>query len=312
MATVMTEWQSTKPNPDEDYLKALWQAEIKSSERALAKAESLSRKRQANIMPLLKGSGLSQADIAKRLKENADLSRKSLKEIERELAKPPLDFTALHKQDLELAKANAKRIEEHNPSWSGVIWNANYAGAWWSWNGESEEVPAATFRVDLNRFDPRSQAWGEGWWDGDWSRLHGYMAFQFTPPSWGHLHIYTYPWLHGYYCLYSNDEWWNSEYARTELDTWVDVYQNFWRGRQYRRRFTLAGDELHPERCGRIDSQYSHAYYTNVGAGDTVTIRVGAQLYSYARASGGRSRLNFQAGAANYIYVPYVHWYLHH
>jgi hypothetical protein len=308
----MTEWQSTEPNPDEEHLKTLWQAEIKNDERALAKTEELSRQRQANMMPLLKGSGLSQADITKRLKEGAGLSKKSLREAERELAKPPLDFKVLHKQDLERVKANAERMGGGNPSWSGVIWDAGFGGAWWSWNGEAEEVPGVTFGVGGNRVDPRTQAWGEGWWDTDWSRMHAYLAFRFSPPSWGHLHVYTYPWMHGYYCLYSNDEWWNSEYARAELDTWVDLHQNFWRGRQYRRRFTMAGDELHPERCGRVDSQYSHAYFTNVGAGDTVTIRVGAQLYCKARASGGRSKLNFQAGAANYIYVPYVYWYLHH
>ena len=30
VATVMTEWESTKPNPDEEHLRALWQEEIKS------------------------------------------------------------------------------------------------------------------------------------------------------------------------------------------------------------------------------------------------------------------------------------------
>jgi hypothetical protein len=38
---------------------------------------------------------------------------------------------------------------------------------------------------------------------------------------------------------------------------------------------------------------------------------VGARLYDYARAGGSHSKLNFQAGSANYVYVPYVYWYLH-
>lgn len=312
MATIMTEWKSTKPNPDEKHLKALWQEEIKNLERSLAEEGKASRRRQANILPLVKASGFSQGDIAERLKEGAELSRKSLKVVERQLAKPPINFKALHEQDLDLAKANADRMEGHNPCWQGFIWNPSYGGGWWSWNGEAEEVPNVTFDFGAKRFDPRAQAWGEGWWDGDWSDLHGYFAFKLTPPSWGHLRIWTWPWLHGYYCLYSDDEWWNSEYARARLYTWVDVHQNFWRGRQYRLNFSMGGDELHPTRCGRIDRQYGHYYSTNVGAGDTVTIRVGAKLYCYARASGGQSRLNFQSGAGNYVYVPYVYWRLCH
>lgn len=312
MATIMTEWKSTKPNPDEKHLKTLWQEEIKNLERSLADEGEASRRRQANTLPLLKATGLSQGDIARHLKEDADLSRKSLKEVEQQLAKPPVDFAALHKLDLELARANAKRIEGHNPSWQDWIWDPSYGGGWWAWNGEAEEVPDVTFNVGANRFDPRVQAWGEGWWDADFSRMHAYLAFTFSPPSWGHLHIHTYPWLHGYYSLYSNDAWYKSEYARAEVDTWVDVHQNFWRSRQYQRRFTLAGDELHPERSGRRDAQYGDHFYTNVGENDTVTIRVGVRLYCRAKASGGRSRLNFQTGAANYVYVPYVYWYLHH
>jgi hypothetical protein len=308
----MTEWQSTEPNPDEEYLQALWKAEIRSFERSIVEEGKASRRRQANTLPLLKGGGLSQGGVAKLLKEDADLSRRSLKEVEQQLVKPPIDFETFHKQDLELAQANAERIEGHNPSWQGFIWAPGYGGAWWEWNGEAEEVPGVTFNVGASRVDPRVQAWGEGWWDADFSRMHAYLAFRFRPPSWGHLHIHTYPWLHGYYSLYSNDAWYKGEYARAEVDTWVDAHQNFWRARQYRRRFTLGGDELHPERSDRIDGQYGHHYFTNVGANDTTTVRVGVRLYSRAKASGGRSKLNFQAGGANYVYVPYVFWYLHH
>ena len=312
MTKIVTKWESTEPNPDEEHIKGLWQAEIKDVERSVAEEEGLSRRRQDNIKPLVKGSGLSQDEIAERQKQGKNQSGKSLKDSEKQLTKPPIDIETLHKQHLELAKANAERKKSPgNPSWWGYIWNAAYGGWWSSWNGETEEVPNVSFNVGANRFDPRAQAWGEGWYDGDFSKIHGYLGFRFNPPSWGHLHIYTYPWLHGYYNLYSDDEWYNSEYARAKLDTWVDVHQNFWRSRQYRRRFTMASGELHPTRYGRFDSSYSHAYYTDVGEGDTVTIRVGTHLDCYARASGGRSKLNFQAGTGNYIHVPYVYWYLH-
>jgi hypothetical protein len=313
MATLKTEWKSTKPNPDERHLKALFRAETDSLKGALSEERALLRLKQANILPLVKGSGLKQGDITKLLQKGAALSKKSLTASERQLLKPSFDPKALHDQDLKLAQANAELIKgPGNPSWSGYLWNASYGGWWMSWNGESEEVPSITFNFGAKRFDVRAQAWGEGWWDADFSKVHGYFAYKFNPPSWGHLHIYAYPWLHGYYSLYSDDEWYNGEYAKAVVDTWTDVHQNFWRSRRYHRRFTLAGDELHPSRSDRIDQQYGNHYYTNVGAGDTVTIRVGVHLYCYARASGGRAKLNFQAGVGNYVYVPYIYWYLHH
>lgn len=312
MATLKTEWKSTEPNPDEDHLKTLWQKENENFERTLAKAAEASKRRKDKTLPLVKASGLTQADIDKFLKEDKDLSAKSLKEVEQQLAMQPIDFKALHQKDHELAQANAKRIVEHNPSWSGYIWNPSYGGWWSSWNGEAEEIPNVTFDVGANRFDPRAQAWGEGWYDSDFSKLDVYLAFRLTPPSWGHLHVYVYYWMHGYYSLYSNDTWYKSEYAKAELNTWVDAHQNYWRSRDFRRRFIMSGYELHPTRADRIDRFYSHSFYTNVGERDLITIRSGVQLYCRGKANGGRAKLNFQAGSANYVYVPYVYWYLHH
>ena len=132
------------------------------------------------------------------------------------------------------------------------------------------------------------------------------------PPTWSHLRVYVYPWVHGYYHLYSDDDWYNSEYAYAQLDTWIGLYQNFWRSRDYRRRFTYGGSELNPTHYGRIDNQYIQAYYTDVGEEDTVTVRVGVQIYSYARAGGSHSILIFQSGDSNYVYVPYIYWYLYY
>jgi len=311
MAKFAKEWQSSKPNPDEGHLKALWQADATALERETELSKEASKRRIASIQALMKPTGLTDSKVAELLKQDRERAEKSLQQGERLVAAPPIDFGPLHRRDVEQAKANADRTGRGNPSWQGYIWTAAYAGFWSEWNGEAEETPNVVLNPAANRVDPRTQTWGEGWWDEDYSRTHAYLAFTFSPPSWGHLHVHVYPWLHGYYCLYSDDAWYKGEWARAEVDTWVDLHQNFWRARDYQRRFTLAGDELHPQRCGRIDSQYTTSYFTNVGAADTVTIRVGVRLYSAAQANGGRSRLDFQAGAANFVFVPYVYWYLH-
>jgi len=308
---IQTEWKSDEPNPDEAFLKSQRDAEVKNLENSLAMEAEQSKRRLANIEPLLGASGLKARDIDDRIKEAKGRSKKALAEADRLLATPPFDIEALHKQELDLVK----EIDEKMPStasWQGYIHNASYCGYWSDYDGETEEIPSVTCDNAHNRVDPRTQAYGEGWYDGDHSRAHAYVAFRFSPPSWGHLHVRVGPWLHGYYSLYSDDEWYNSEHASAQLHTWVDLHQNFWRSRDYRLRFSLGGNELHPTRSGRIDSQYWQSYYTDVGQSDTVTIRVGAKLYDYARAGGSHSKLNFQAGSANYVYVPNVYWYLHH
>jgi len=309
---IMKEWKGEKPDPDEKSLKAEFETETKALERFADTEDAHSRRKQANIEPLIKASGLSMEDIDRKVNQAKSDSKASLQKDEPQLLKPLFDIEARHAQDQALAKRVSEQLSEKgNPYWNGYIWSPSYAWRWISWNGEAEEIPTVSFNTSNRRFDPRAQAWGEGWWDGDFSLIHGYLAFRFSPPSWGHLHVYVSPWLHGYYHLYSNDEWWNSEYARAELDTWVDLYQNFRRHRQYLRRLTIGGSELHPTRYGRIDRGYSHSYYENVGQSDTVTIRVGVRLYCYARANGSHSILNFQSGAANYVYVPRIYWYLH-
>lgn len=311
---VKTKFETTEKNPDEQYLKARHQAEAASQQAAFEDEDKHAAKRKESLDLLIKASGKSDRELQARIADNRKASKEAAQKASRDHAKPSIDFEDLHKKDVAQAKDIDQKSEGRNPnpSWYGYIWNSSYGGWWSSWNGESEEVPNATISSGSDRFDPRAQAWGEGWFDSDFSEIHAYLAFRFPSPSWGHLHVHVYPWLHGYYSLYSNDEWFNSEYASAAVDTWIDLHQNYWRGRQYQRRFTLGGAELHPTRSGRIDNQYVQSFYTNVGQGDPVTIRVGIRLYCQAKAGGAHSILNFQAGAANYVFVPYVYWYLHH
>jgi len=168
MAKLMTEFKSTKPNPDEKHLKALWQAELECFKNSLAAEKEAAKLKKTNVLPVVKGSGLKEADITKLLAKGKSLSQKTQKAAERLLTKPAVNMNLLHRQDLKLAKDNAKLINPRgNPSWSGYIWNPSYGGWWKSWNGESEEVPIISFNFGAKRFDPQAQAWGEGWYDGD-------------------------------------------------------------------------------------------------------------------------------------------------
>lgn len=311
MAAIMTEWESTGPLPDEEHLKALWHAEIESLERSLAEGEELSRRREASMLPLMEASGLSQGDISERLEESADRSRRSLEESEPQLAKSPIDFEALHEQELSIVLANAERMEGHNPGWGGVIRKPLLNGYLMWWGDRPFEKPSVTFNPGARRFEPRAHAWGKGWWYEDKTALSAFFLYRLTPPSWGHLHIHTGLWLHGYYSLYSDDEWWKGERALAEVETFVRAHQGRWRSRQLQRRWHMSGDELNPTRYGRIDRLCEHIYAVHVSAGADVHIMVGVHLRCEGRASGGRALLDFSRGADNYVYSPYVFWFLH-
>jgi hypothetical protein len=312
-AIVKSEWKSTLPNPEEELLKGLFRAEVANLDKDFSKERAQAEIDLEDIQPLFRASGLEQSELGRMLEEDATRATDAFKSAEPRLLEPSLDIEKLHQKDLASAKEHERLLGTMKATVTeGYIWNSAYGGGWWSWNGEAEEVPAVSFDVPADRFDPRAQAYGEGWYDGDFSLMNAYLAFQFTPSTWGTLDIWVNPWVHGFFQLYANDKWYKSEKATADLDTWVDVHQGYWRSRQQVDRWRISGDELHPERHGRIDTQFSHHYTTTVGGGDRVTVRVGVQLYCYGKANGGRAKLDFRNGSSNYVYVPYVHWHLTH
>jgi hypothetical protein len=310
---IRTEWQTTEPNPDEEQLKEEYGARLKARDQYFKEEMMMEQQREQDIAVLLRAGGIDYEEMPGRIADSKIASTKSLEDVAPLLMKPPMDIEALHAQDMQLVQANAQKLATKKAKpMSGFLLDPVYAGNWKSWNGEAEEIPSATTDTAQNRVDLRTQAFGEGWWDADYSEVHGYLAFRFTPPTWGQLHVYAYPWLHGYYSLYADDTWYKTEQAEAKVSTWIDVHQSFWRTRSYATRLRISGDEMHPTRYGRMDDQYAHGFHTQVGEGDPVTIRVGARLFSYGKASGGRSTLDFQAGNANYIHVPYLYWRLEH
>jgi hypothetical protein len=311
MRKIITEWESTKPNPDEKHLKAVWTVEIENLKRSREYIEKVSQRRRANGLAALKKVGLGHADVEKLVKEDAVGSMQFYKESKSRLVKPTIDIEALHKDDLKLAEEHEKRIKPTgNPAWAGYIRQASYGGHWIGYEGDAHEVPHVTWDVPANRLDADAHAWGKGCYDQDFSEIHAYLAFTIKPPSWGHLQIYTSPWLHGWFSLYSDDEWYNDVYTHATVDAWCDSYQHFWSPRTYQLQFNLGGPEIHPAYANRIDHPLSITHSRNVGEHDTVTIRVGIKIYCFAKASAAHSIVDFLTGDANYVWIPYVYWKL--
>jgi hypothetical protein len=131
--------------------------------------------------------------------------------------------------------------------------------------------------------------------------------FLHYPSSYCYLHIHPYVVLHGFYINIADDEWWNSAYSRTRVDVKVRSHQYYWSNWSNTTVHNLGDDNIN--RARRIDRSSHHFHHMNVGPGDPVWTLVRIRLYSYARAAGSYSEVNFSDGAANYIDVPHVDFF---
>ncbi len=304
---VNTDFKTFETVEETDFLKQDWQAELGKLDDAMTAGLDHSIRRQADMFPLLKASGLSETELAGKLDENKRRSKEFVAETEKAMAEEAPDFEALHKQELDFMKSlEAERLI----TGSGTLWNPTGGMAWTVWNGEAEEVPTVAFNLPAKRFDCRTRANGDGLFDADFSILRAGFQYVLNPPTMGHLHVYPRLWLNGFHALYSDDEWWNMEYASAKVNTWIQCFQVFPRHRQWRRRFTMRGDELHPAQLGSIVQNLGHDYRIPVAANIPVFINVGVKLRSFARAGGGHSMLDFRTGP-RCVRIPFVQWVLH-
>ncbi len=308
-----TEYKSDRgEDPDLEYLKRQIEAENKWALSTINAEVRADRSKLTDIKTMAEIRRTSVDVINRKVIEEETRSYDAFLEAKSEVSEPNFDMVEIQEKELALAqKIEAELTSSGNPYAQGYLNNPSYAGWWSSWNGESEERPSHQYWSGPRNMDVKAQAFGEGWYDSDYSKIHGYLAYKLNPPFYGILRITVWPWVHAWWSLYSNDTWYSSKYARVSLYTWVDLHQHWWRSRQYAQRFTKGGDEIHPTQRGRIDAGYFHVYEANVAHSDTVTIRVGVQAYGRAKGGGSHAAMDVMSGSGNYFYVPHVHWYLY-
>lgn len=89
---VKTKWETTKENPDEKHLKALFEKEVESQQAARASEEKHARRRKESLDLLIAASGKSERDLQKRVEEAVKDSKEAAREAERQHARPAVDF----------------------------------------------------------------------------------------------------------------------------------------------------------------------------------------------------------------------------
>jgi len=295
--------------PDQELLKREWEAELKYQELSFEAGQEPLKRRQENHKILIEKLGL---DVESQFKQEKIFSEKFIKETEAKLLKPPFDIEALHKEDLKSAKAHEKQMGKSVIM--GNIWSAAGGGGWTTWtSGDPADTSYYLINAGARKIDAKAHATGDGYgFDLDFSRVNAWLTFYVTPPVWGLLTIKATIYLHGSYSLYSNDTSYTFGMAVTTVDTWIRMATAGGGPTSYdkKRHLTIAGQELHPTYCGRVDAKKTQTLSYEVEAGEQVHILVGVLLYCSAQAAGSQALLDFYSGSANHVYIPNITWYL--
>jgi hypothetical protein len=330
MTNVTQDWFGDAQLPDEEELKAQWEAEIAAVEAAAEAEERWSERRREQMQPLLDGLGLDWDDLEELQRNDAEVSREITarsddafegdgRDLPDEL--PPL-VTEGGRLDPDAFRAAAERLPGSGEmvamshDWTvrdgGRETHPDGGGGHWWRNGEGEEKPGWNFDFGDRVLEAKVNARGEGLGDSDHSKIHLYFTYEFTPEASGSLHLHLAGGhVGGERSWWANDAWYNSEEVEFSVETTLDVHQGLWKRDQSTQ---LLGGETTDVGSGRISPFYEHAdmaHAARVTDGATVTVKVGLTLYARAEAAGTHCIVDCtDKRAGDGFHVPPLDWYV--
>lgn len=192
---------------------------------------------------------------------------------------------------------------------SGELTSPDYVGWWWHRYGQEEEDPDFDYDFGDARLECRTPAYGEGWLGANHSKLDMWFIYWLTPPQDGWLWVETGTNLHGYYSLYSDDRWWNDEYAKANMYTSAEIIRAPYDYETSKSVVDRSGANINPTSWGRFDGARFLQVRGSVEGGDRVGVKVGVGLRAHAKSEGSHAVLDFHGGG-NYVEVPGVTWAL--
>lgn len=133
-----------------------------------------------------------------------------------------------------------------------------------------------------------------------------YMDWWFTyaaPQNRNYAHTIWVP-FHGFYILYSDDGFWTSKEAHARIDLSAVGYQYNYKAAASTNVFDMKSQNINVN--DRFDG-WRTMYYSDLLGADQAYLRVSASFHVYARGGGSTSQLNFSAGNANYLGVPWIY-----
>ena len=147
---------------------------------------------------------------------------------------------------------------------------------------------------------------GPGWFGTGAGSFTVYMDWWFTyvaPANRFYGHTVWVP-FHGFYILYSDDGFWDSKEAHARIDLSAVGYQYNYKSTGSTNVFDMDSQNINVN--DRFDG-WRTMYYADLLGADRAYLRASASFYVYARGGGSHTELNFSAGNANYIGVPWVY-----
>jgi hypothetical protein len=128
--------------------------------------------------------------------------------------------------------------------------------------------------------------------------------FSYTAPvNRNYAHTIWVPY-HGFYILYADDGFWDSKEAHARMDLSAVGYQYNYKNTGSTNVFDMDSQNINVN--DRFDG-WRTMYYSDLLGADRAYLRVTASFYVYARGGGSTAQLNFAAGNANYMGVPWVY-----
>ncbi len=109
---------------------------------------------------------------------------------------------------------------------------------------------------------------------------------------------------HGFYIVRSDDGFWDSKEAHVRMDLSAVGYQYNYKSSGTTNVLNI--DSQNIDVNGRVDG-WRTMYYSDLLGADRAYLRVTASFYVYARGGGSYAELNFSAGTANYMGMPWVY-----
>jgi vacuolar-type H+-ATPase subunit H len=158
---------------------------------------------------------------------------------------------------------------------------------------------------NLDLWDSASGS-GPGWFGTGAGSFTVYLDwwFVFKPDASRYYNYVVNVPFHGYYLIHADDGFWDSKEAHVRIDISAQGYQYNWKAKNSTDVLDLDSQNINDN--DRFDGWRTTYYSDLLGGGDSAYLLVSTSFYVYARGGGSYAELNFSAGAANYMGVPYL------
>ena len=279
--------------------------EMTMIEEAIAQGKEMAQENEAEMRELIKHLKFQPEAMEAENQKEDEQAEIMAKEAEERLQLKELDVEVIGDEILDQFALETQLVGGGHP---GHYWDIHPYHAWWAVHRHNEGGvtlgSAQLIRSERKMFlYAKARGDGLGITDDNDVTVYGRFFYGFWPRKIGSVRVYVPLITRGWYQIRSNDKWWNSKEAKTEVSFSVRLFQNFWGPVKERRIFRRFGRNIN--QANRIDqSQSLYSDPMAVGANKWVIAMVTCKLRVETEGSGTLAVLSFRR--PDCIFVPGV------